>query len=162
GERLLDGRADLYALGCVLFEMLTGQLPFTGATQQAVLVKRFTEAPPTVKARRPDVPDWLDALVSRTLAREPVDRPATAEIVASELLAGGPRVSAAHSTARIATRDLSPRSETSIAVLPFANQSADPSDDYFSDGLTDELISDLSKIKALRVIARASSSRLKG
>jgi serine/threonine protein kinase/tetratricopeptide (TPR) repeat protein len=71
GEKELDGRSDTYSLGCVLFEMLIGRPPFTGKEGFA---KRFTEAPPSARALRRDLPIWIDTALSRALAREPRDR----------------------------------------------------------------------------------------
>ena len=70
GETNLDGRSDLYSLGCVIYEMLVGEPPFTGATPQIVIAKRFTSPIPKVRASR-DVPEAIDELVLRALARTP-------------------------------------------------------------------------------------------
>ena len=79
GERVLDGRSDLYAVGCVLYEMLTGEPPFTGATAQAILAKRFSAPVPSVRTTREAVPEAVDRATTRALARTPADRFATAE-----------------------------------------------------------------------------------
>ena len=73
GEQTIDGRSDLYSLGCVLYEMLTGETPFTGPNAQSIIAKRFMSPVPSVKITR-NVPDTLEAAVSRALARSPVDR----------------------------------------------------------------------------------------
>lgn len=78
GEAELDGRSDVYALGCLLYEMLTGEPPFTGASVQAVVAKALTEPPPSVRAVRPDVPTAVDEAISAALAKRPEDRFATA------------------------------------------------------------------------------------
>jgi formylglycine-generating enzyme required for sulfatase activity/dienelactone hydrolase len=73
GASEIDARTDVYSLGCVLFEMLAGEPPFTGNTPQSVIAKRFAGPAPTVGALR-DVPAWLDAVVTRALSRSPADR----------------------------------------------------------------------------------------
>jgi serine/threonine protein kinase/Flp pilus assembly protein TadD len=168
GDQPVDGRADLYALASVVYELLVGRPPFTGPTQQAVLVKRFTESAPRLRATRPDAPEWLDELVLRSLAREPDDRPATVDLFAAGLAgpaaAPGPERDVWTPGGAVTPSQLAATTTSgpSIVVLPFTNLSPEPENDYFGDGLTDEVISDLSQVKALRVIARASSSRLKG
>ncbi len=153
----VDGRSDLFALGCVCYEMLTGEAAFSAPTVAATLARRFTWSPPLVSVARPDVPPAVAELVGRLLARDPADRPATGAAVAAGLEAA--RTSATGVTP--APRAAAPRAR-SIAVLPFANLSADGADDFFSDGLTDEIITDLSGLRAIRVISRNSSMQLKG
>ncbi|GAA2121163.1 hypothetical protein GCM10009759_70590 [Kitasatospora saccharophila] len=86
----VDGRADLYAVGCVLYEMLAGTPPFTADTPVAVTFKHVTEYPVPVSAHRPDVPPALDAAILRLLAKNPAERPADARSAAAELLAAVP------------------------------------------------------------------------
>jgi eukaryotic-like serine/threonine-protein kinase len=78
GERVLDGRSDLYAVGCVLYEMLAGEPPFTGPTAQAILAKRFSAPIPSLRTTREAVPEGIDRAITRALARTPADRFATA------------------------------------------------------------------------------------
>jgi eukaryotic-like serine/threonine-protein kinase len=85
GERDLDGRSDVYALGCVLFEMLAGEPPFTGPTAQSVIAKVLTETAPSVRSARPAVSDHVESAVHRALARLPADRFRTAAEFAEAL-----------------------------------------------------------------------------
>ena len=153
GERELRPSSDVYGLGAILFELLTGQRPFTGATAQAILVKQFTSEAPLVRTLRGDAPAGCETAVARALASDPDQRFATAAAFAAALAGAGAMPSA---------RESPHRSERSLVVLPFVNQSPDPDNEYFSDGLTEEIISDLAAIKSLRVISRTSSMHLKG
>jgi len=157
GEGDVDGRSDLYSLGCVLYEMLTGEPPFTGPTVQAVIAKRFIAPIPRVSITR-DVPDGVDQTISRALARTPVDRFATAAefVEALNLIRGdGPATPPGGRFTAGAPRK-------SIAVLPFANRSADPENEYFSDGMTEEIINVLAKVPGIQVASRTSSFAFKG
>ena len=85
GERELDARTDIYALGCVLYEMLAGEPPFTGPTAQAIIAKRFNTAVTPLRVVRPDVPGSVDLAVLRALARTPADRFTSAAELAAAL-----------------------------------------------------------------------------
>jgi tetratricopeptide (TPR) repeat protein/tRNA A-37 threonylcarbamoyl transferase component Bud32 len=89
GERLIDGRSDIYSLACVLFELLAGEPPFTGASAAAVIAKRFAGPPPSVRVVRDGVPLAVDRAISRALARAPADRFATAGEFAGALRSDG-------------------------------------------------------------------------
>jgi len=151
----VDGRSDLYSLGCVLYEMLSGEPPYTGPTAHAVIAKRFITPIPHVRVVR-DVPQTVDDAITRALARAPVDRFSSgAEMIAAL------RQSTSAQFAGRATGDAS-EAEQSIAVLPFANLSADPDNEYFADGMTEEIINALVKITGLHVASRTSSFAYKG
>lgn len=152
GETEVGAASDVYALGCILFELLTGAPPFTGSTYQAILVKRFTHGAPRVRSVRPDVPTTVDDLIAGALERDPTRRVPTARTFAEALVAPVPKASGAMGPSAGAR---------SIVVLPFDNLSPDAGDAYLAEGLTDELITDLSKVGALRVIARNSAAAAK-
>jgi serine/threonine protein kinase/Tfp pilus assembly protein PilF len=147
GDAELDGRSDLYSLGCTMFEMLTGNVPFTGPTTNSVIAQRFTTNAPAVVTLRPSVPGAISRAVSKLLERDPANRFRTgAELIDV-----------------MRTRSAVPDSaEKSIAVLPFANMSADAENEYFSDGITEEIINALVQVPGLRVAARTSVFAFKG
>jgi eukaryotic-like serine/threonine-protein kinase len=149
----LDGRSDLFSLGCVLYEMLTATPPFSGGSAAALIAQRFTHTPPGIGTRRADVPPVVAALVDSLLAREPAERPATGAIVATALRAPTP--------AAMAAAPVAP-APNSLAVLPFVNMSAHAESDYFTDGLTEEIITSLARVHALHVTSRTSSLQHKG
>jgi serine/threonine protein kinase/tetratricopeptide (TPR) repeat protein len=159
GDPDLDGRSDIYSLGCVLFEALTGVAPFQGRTAQAILVQRLSESPPALRTLNSRIPAVVEAVISRALARAPGNRFATAAGFASALAEATGRGSgwtAAFISGSQSTAD------ASVAVLPFVNLSSDPENEYFSDGMTDEIINALAQIPGLRVPARTSSFMFKG
>jgi serine/threonine-protein kinase len=145
GSGELDARADIYSLGAVLYEMVTGEPPQTGATVQAVIAKLLSERPTQPRVVRDSVPEMMDRAIMKALAKVPADRFDSAEQLATAL------------TARVEAEE-----KKSIVVLPFENLSPDPDNAFFSDGLTEELIAELSGIRALRVISRTTAMRLQG
>jgi serine/threonine protein kinase/cytochrome c-type biogenesis protein CcmH/NrfG len=152
GEQNLDGRTDIYSLGCTLYEMLAGGPPFTGPSAAAVIAKRFTHTPSPLRTVDSAISVAAENVVARAMEREPSDRFATADELLRALSA------AIASPAGTAHTDVKP----SVAVLPFANLSANADDEYFSDGMTDEVISTLSHLPGIRVAARTSAFAFKG
>src|SRR5216117_2743121 len=145
GEQSLDARSDVYSLGCVLYELLAGEPPYTGPTAQAVIAKRLAGPTPRVRLLRATVPGGVEQVLLKALATAPADRFASAAAFAEAL------------TQPRAVRP-TPRS---IAVLPFTNLSPDAENEYFADGITEDVIAQLSKIRALKVISSTSVMPLK-
>src|SRR5205823_8581575 len=139
GERALDARSDVYSLACVLYEILAGEPPYTGRTAQAVIAKRLTDPVPAVRRLRTTVPAAVEQALMKALAKTPADRFASTGAFVEALTAPAPV-----------------RSPPSVAVLPFLNLSVDPENEYFADGITEDVIAQLSKVRALRVISRMS------
>jgi eukaryotic-like serine/threonine-protein kinase len=151
-----DARADVYALGAMLFEMTTGRRPFIKDRAEALMFAIISNAPPSVISLRPDAPDALDRIIAECLRKEPEQRPSSAAQVSQALR--GIRDGVPATSLPLPTRN----AIRSIAVLPLRNVSRDPAQEYFADGLTESLISDLARVKALRVISRTSVMRYKG
>jgi TolB-like protein len=185
GDPATDHRADLYAFGCLAYEVLTGAPPFAERPPAELIAAHALEAPEPVATRRPDVPPALAALVMRCLAKRPADRPRSAAEVLQALDgipsqggAGAPSrslrrwlivgiagalVLAAIVASLIWLRAPAPtKSLRSVAVLPFINTGGDPKDEYFSDGMTDELAHALARLPDLRIAGRTSSYAYKG
>jgi len=152
----VDHRADLYSLGCVAYEMLVGEPPFAGVGPTALLRAHLVQNPELVSAKRADVPEALCMLIAGLLAKDPANRPPTARDVLAIL--DGAAMTPSGNVSSVAL----PGEMKSVAVLPFTNMSANPESEHFADGLTDEIITDLSMLKTLRVISRQSAMRLKG
>ena len=184
GERTVDARSDIYSLGCVLYEMIAGEPPFTGPSVQAVIARVMTETPRPLASVRQSVSPALSEAVARAMAKVPADRPGTAGEFAKLVEAAGAAVSITGAVpVRGASRNRwiwigaaaaavlvaggvalwrrtagSTAGERKIAVLPFEN-SGSSDDEYFADGMTDEVRSRLSSIRGIRVTARGSSSQ---
>ena len=145
----VDHRTDIFSLGVVMYEMTTGRRPFQGGSQAELAASVLRDPVPALT--KADVPPALAKLIAQCLAKSAVDRVQTAGLLASELRASGSGPQA--TTAPLLT---------SVAVLPFANLSADKEQEYFSDGLAEEIISLLAQVDGLKVIARTSSFAFRG
>ena len=148
----VDGRSDVYSLGCVLYEMLVGEPPFTGPNVQAIIAKRFVQTPADVMALRDAIPRHVARALQKSLARTPIDRYHTA----------GEMVTALREPITAPERVQPEAPSQSIAVLPFENLSADQENEYFGDGIAEEITSALTRIDGLHVASRTSAFSFKG
>jgi len=197
----VDGRSDLWSLGVVLYEMLSGTRPFRGGMDAVIVDSVLHQEPEPVENLRPETPVPVARAVARLLQKDPTARHGSADELIAELLGEVPppapsvtltssptpsrsgrrarRVALAlvgvggiiwagallpwRSDPRVSPGDGSTHTNTrTIAVLPFANVGGNPENEYFSDGLTEELIATLSRLRAVRVAARTSVFALKG
>jgi serine/threonine-protein kinase len=196
GSRDLDGRSDLYSLGCVLYEMLAGQPPFTGPTVESLVHQHLTAEAPNITVMRPAVPGWVAAAIQRALSKTPADRfnpvaqfaealahrestntaaaPTVARVPPARrrrwlaMLGGAAAVVAVAVASLLIPRHVRKapapgpapgrpsNDRREIAVLPFQNLSAEGPYAYFASGLHEELLTQLAKVTALKVISRTS------
>ncbi len=191
GASSVNGRSDLYSLGCVLYEMLTGEVPYTGRTPQAVIAKRMLEPLPHVRTLRQGIPEAVEQAINRALAVTPADRFPTAAEFARALAQPHPgsatisspaaqdRGGRRHVPVGLATLALGvllgvgvllawlrtrPEAEnTGVKRLAVLpfENLGDSADAYFADGVANDLRTKLSQVRGIAVIARGSSNEYK-
>lgn len=137
----VDHRADLWGFGVVLFEMLTGELPFKADHDAAVMYEILNLDPKSIQSLRSDVPEHFQSLISQLLQKDPARRTPSATEAIEQL--------------KRPAIETSPASkEKSVAVLYFENMSSEHDSDYFCAGMTEDIITDLSRIRELKVVSR--------
>ncbi|HVF40521.1 MAG TPA: protein kinase, partial [Gemmatimonadaceae bacterium] len=167
-SRELDERTDLYSLGCVLYEMLAGEPPFTGQSSHAIVSRHLVSPIPSIRLARPAVPERLERAIEKALAKDPSDRHGNIAQFAAELAEiesegrarGGSSIAAPAALGAVTQRTLARR--PGVLVLPFLQLSPATDEQYLGSGLTDEIITSLSGLHALRVISHTSAAQLKG
>ncbi len=190
GEKDLDGRSDLYALGCVLYEMLAGQPPFTGATMESLVYQHLTVEPRAITQLRPAVPAEVAAALQRALAKTPADRFNPVAQFSDALRPGAlarPSATIAGPTSRRTSRwrvgiaaiillavslatwltarggsgGSAAAAVKTLAVLPFKSVGGDTANAYFAEGMADEVATALAKVPGLQLAGRSSTNRFR-
>jgi len=161
----VDQRSDIYSLGVILYEMATGRVPFEGETSLGIAMKHKSEMPKNPKELNAQIPEDLNRLILKCMEKEKERRYQTAEELLSQLM----NIEQGISTIEETIPEKKPKTtgipemrwKYSIAVLPFADISPQKDQEYFCDGMTDDIITKLTKIQELKVISRTSVMRYK-
>jgi serine/threonine protein kinase/Tfp pilus assembly protein PilF len=155
GEEV-DHRTDIWSFGCMLYEMLTGERPFAVKDDRVAFHAILHQEPKPLSSIAKGIPSALEKAVTKALEKDPNDRPQNMQEIVDSLRTIRKKLKAEPGSKPVK------RKKPSIAILPFLNMSADPENEYFSDGLSEDLINALTRITELHVVARTSSFSFKG
>ena len=153
--RVIDHRVDIFALGAVLHEMITGRPAFAGKSRADIIAVILKGNPPSVRASRAHVPPMLSSLVRTCLAKEPLHRWQSAADLATSLRT----MTTARRRSEGTARERASGAMRSLVVLPLNNRTGDPNQQYLADGMTECLISSMSVIGQLKIISRSSAMK---
>jgi serine/threonine protein kinase/tetratricopeptide (TPR) repeat protein len=160
--RTADGRSDIFSLGIIFYQLLTGRRPFRGDTSADVISSILRDSPDSVTSSNVQLPNHLGRIVRRCLEKSPFSRYQTARDLLNELKDVEKDASAERPATPAAAIEPEEDEGSSIAVLPFTNMSPDPEQEYFCEGIAEELINGLGRIEHLRVASRTSAFQFKG
>ena len=158
----VDARTDLFAFGIILYELSSGLRPFTGTSSAEIQSAILRAAPSPLLPMRDDLPSALHRIVARCLEKDPRQRFQSAAEVSDELRVVKRAMQTGTERSATPVSSVPAKDAPSIAVLPFVNMSRDEEHEYFSDGVAEELLNVLAKIRGLRVAARTSAFSFKG
>lgn len=158
----LDGRSDIFSFGIVLYEMASGTMPFKGNTSAVTFDAILNKAPEPLTRINQQLPAELERIVSKALEKDREWRYQSARELLVALRRLKRDLDSGGFSAQTSKSEVVEPQQRSLAVLPFANMSGDSDNEYFSDGLTEELIAGLSRLTGIRIVAGTTSMQYKG
>ena len=153
---ICDSRSDIFSLGVLLYEIVSGELPFRGDYEAAVQYALLNREPEIIVSWPEDIPRKLERIILKSLSKSPTERYQTTSDLAQDILSV---ISVDSTLVRVSSTE---SERPSIAVLPFADMSPEHNQEYFCDGIADELITALNHLGSIRVSSRTSAFQFKG